>query len=100
MPADPTGLPFCLEGQYGQGMDRFERIATLDDEVQAEALDTLLSGQGIPHVMTSYHDAALDGIFQGARGWGHVEAPAAFKAQILSILADLKSNPSALPPRE
>ncbi|HNQ90710.1 MAG TPA: hypothetical protein PKM73_19010 [Verrucomicrobiota bacterium] len=81
-------------------MDRFERIATLDDEVQAEALDALLSGQNIPHVMACYHDTALDGIFQGSRGWGHVEAPAAFKAQILAILADLKNTPSPSPPDE
>jgi len=81
-------------------MDRFVRIATLDDEVQAEALDALLSGQNIPHVMASYHDAALDGLFQGSRGWGHVEAPEAFREQILTILADLKNRPSASPPCE
>jgi hypothetical protein len=81
-------------------MDRFERIATLDNEVQAEALDTMLSGQGIPHVMVCYHDTALDGLFQGSRGWGHVEAPEAFREQILTILADLKTKPSPLPPNE
>jgi hypothetical protein len=81
-------------------MDRFEKIATLDDEVQAEALDALLSGQDIPHLMACYHDAALDGLFQGSRGWGHVEAPQAFKDQILAILADLKNKPSPPPPRD
>ena len=81
-------------------MDRFERIATLDDEVQAEALDAMLSGQNIPHIMACYHDAALDGIFQGSRGWGHVEAPEAFREQILTILADLKTKPCPLPPNE
>jgi hypothetical protein len=44
--------------------------------------------------MACYHDAALDGISQGARGWGHVEAPEAFKEQILAILAELKNKPS------
>ena len=86
--------------QYGWGMDRFERIATLDDEVQAEALDAMLSGQDIPHLMACYHDAALDGLFQGSRGWGHVEAPAAFKDQVLAILADLRNKPSPSPPQE
>jgi hypothetical protein len=81
-------------------MDRFAKIATLDDEVQAEALDALLTGQNIPHVMACYHDAALDGLFQGLRGWGHVEAPEAFKDQVLAILADLKSTPSSAPSHE
>jgi len=81
-------------------MDRFEKIATLDDEVQAEALDAMLSGQDIPHFMACYHDAALDGIFQGSRGWGHIEAPEAFKDQILTILADLKNKPSPSSPHE
>jgi hypothetical protein len=81
-------------------MERFERIATLDDEVQAEVLDAMLSGQEIPHIMVSYHDAALDGLFQGSRGWGHVEAPGGFKDQILTILDDLKrkSAPGSPPP--
>lgn len=77
-------------------MDRFTRIATLDDEVQAEALDAVLTGQNIPHLMVSYHDTALDGLFQGSRGWGHVEAPEACAGQILAILADLKSRPASL----
>lgn len=79
------------------GMDRFVRIATLDDEVQAEALDAVLSGQDIPHLMVCYHDTALDGLFQGARGWGHVEAPEAFKDQVLAVLADLRSKRDSPP---
>jgi len=86
--------------EYTGGMDQFERIATLDDEVQAEALDAMLSGQNVPHLMACYHDTALDGIFQGSRGWGHVEAPEAYREQILAMLADLKNKPSSSPPHE
>ena len=41
----------------------------------------------------SYHDSAYDGVFQLSHGWGFVEAPAEFKAEILDILDDLKQTP-------
>jgi hypothetical protein len=68
----------------------FEKIAVLDGEVQAELLDGILSSQGIPHIMQSYHDSALDGLFQAQMGWGHVAAPAAFRREIEDILEALK----------
>ncbi len=74
-------------------MERFEKIVILDSEVQAERVDAVLSDRGIPHVMRSYHDSALDGLFQGQRGWGHIEAPQSFKEEILGVIADLKSEP-------
>ena len=39
--------------------------------------------------MLSYHDTAYDGLFQGGRGWGHVEAPAEFREEILATIAGL-----------
>ncbi len=76
----------------------FEKIAVLDSEVQAELLDEVLCGQKIPHLMRTYHDSAYDGIFQSQMGWGHVAAPARFRAEILSILENLKRQ--AEPPEE
>jgi hypothetical protein len=43
--------------------------------------------------MQSYHDSALDGLFQGQRGWGHIEAPEPFKDEILTVVEDLKAGP-------
>ena len=57
------------------GSVKYEKIAVLDNEVQAEALDALLTEIGIPHEMISYRDSAMDGLYQATRGWGHVEAP-------------------------
>ena len=79
-------------------MEKLEKIVVLDDEVQAELVDSLLSDAGIPHIMRTYHDAALDGLFQGAKGWGHVEAPAEYRNQILAIITDLKQPPE--PPKD
>ena len=80
-------------------MDDVEAILTLDTEVQARLLDSVLTSQGIPHVMRSYHDSAYDGIFQGPRGWGRIEAPAEFREDILAIFNDLERE-SPLPEDE
>ena len=58
---------------------RFEKAVVLDNEVQAELMDEILSGRDIPHIMQSYHDSALDGIFQAGKGWGVILAPANFE---------------------
>ena len=74
--------------------DRFEKIAVLENEVQAEALDALLAERGIPHEMKSYRDSALDGVYL-SKGWGHVAAPQEQAAAVLQALKDLSSPPGA-----
>ncbi len=76
----------------------WHKIAVLQNEVEADLLDIELNSQGIPHVMVSYRDTALDGLFQTLRGWGHVEAPDEAKDQILSILKEISQKPEG--PRE
>lgn len=81
-------------------MEKSEKIVVLDDEIQAEVVESILSEEAIPHIMRTYHDAALDGLFQGSKGWGHVEAPAEYRDQILAIVASLKQKASSVPPPE
>ena len=76
-------------------MQKLEKIAVLDNEVQAELVDSVLEERGIPHLMRSYHDSALDGIYQARSGWGHVEAPPEAKAEILAVIEDVKRQASA-----
>lgn len=74
--------------------DEFEKIVVVENEVEAELLDSTLSEMNIPHVMRSYHDAAFDGLLQSSMGWGHVEAPPEHHQRIKEIAAELKkSNP-------
>ncbi len=75
-------------------MKNLERIAVLENEVQAQVLDGLLKERRIPHVIRSYHDSAYDGLFQSSHGWGHIEAPRKSKKGILSMLDDLKRQVS------
>jgi hypothetical protein len=77
-------------------MDKVEKIAVLDNEVQAELVDSVLSERSVPHIMRSYHDSAYDGIFQTGGGWGEVEAPVSFKAEILNLIADIKRQASSV----
>jgi shikimate 5-dehydrogenase len=67
-------------------MDDYVKVIILDNEIEAQLLDSILEERDIPHLMVSYHDTAYDGLFQTQKGWGHVSAPAPFKQEILEIL--------------
>ena len=69
---------------------RWEKVAVLAHEVEAERLGVELNNRNIPHLLRSYYDSALDGLYQSARGWGHVQAPAQYKDAILSVLNDIR----------
>jgi hypothetical protein len=78
-------------------MAEYQNIVVLGNEVQAELIDALLEERAIPHVMRSYHDSALDGLFQGGNGWGHVEAPGEYREEILAIFEEVKNQSAAAP---
>ena len=73
-------------------MSELKKISVLDTMVQAQMLESMLKEHGIPHVIKTYHDSAYDGLFQGPKGWGHIEAPAEHECEILSILEDLRNR--------
>jgi hypothetical protein len=76
-------------------MDKLEKIAVLDNEVQAELVDSVLSERDIPHIMRSYYDSALDGLFQSRAGWGHVEAPESCRDEVLAVINEIKRQASS-----
>jgi hypothetical protein len=75
-------------------MEKFEKVSVLDNEIQARLLESVLMEMGIPHMIRTYHDTALNGLFQGQFGWGHVETPPEFKDKIIAIINDLSKNSS------
>lgn len=77
--------------------ERLEKVAVLDNEVQAELMDGVLSGRDIPHIMQTYHDSALDGLYQMGKGWGVILAPASFREEILAALADIRRQSQSSP---
>jgi hypothetical protein len=67
----------------------FKKIVVLENEIEAQLMDSILTERQIPHLMRSYHDSAYDGIFQVQKGWGHVEAPESYRDEIMAIQEDL-----------
>ena len=81
-------------------MSGVEKIVVLGNEVEARLLDSILTDRGIPHVIASYYDSAYDGLFQASRGWGHVEAPAEYRDEIVAIHNDLVPDGNKQEPPE
>lgn len=67
----------------------FKKIVVLENEIEAQLMDSILTEREIPHRMKSYHDTAYDGIFQVQKGWGHVEAPESYRDEIIAIQQEL-----------
>ena len=65
------------------------KILTLENEVEARMLSALLDENGIPHILKSYHDSALDGVFQLQKGWGHIEALPEYRDKILNLYHEM-----------
>ncbi|MDI6754968.1 MAG: hypothetical protein QME78_11330 [Thermodesulfobacteriota bacterium] len=67
----------------------YKKIVVLENEIEAQLMDSILTERQIPHRMKSYHDTAYGGIFQVQKGWGHVEAPESYRDEIMAIQEDL-----------
>ncbi|MGE5839762.1 MAG: hypothetical protein ACM34H_07485 [Deltaproteobacteria bacterium] len=73
-------------------MEDYVKVSVLDNEIEAQLLDSILAEREIPHLMVSYHDTAYDGLFQTQKGWGHVSSPPPFKQEILEILDSIRKE--------
>ncbi len=73
-------------------MNDAQKIAILENEVEANLLSSILEERNIPHIIKSYHDVAYDGVFQFTKGWGVINAPLVHKEIILEILDDLRKQ--------
>ena len=66
-------------------MNRYKKILVLENEIEASLLIKRLDEAGIPYVVKSYYDSALDGLYQAQKGWGHIEAPEDYRNTILNL---------------
>lgn len=73
-------------------MEDYRNIATLENVVEAQLLDTILTEREIPHLLQSYHDSAYDGMYQLQMGWGCITAPESCQKTILYILSGLRKD--------
>jgi hypothetical protein len=70
-------------------MDKTEKILILNNEIEASLLSSILQEKSIPHIIRSYHDSVYDGLFQVQSGWGHLEAPPAFRDEIMRVYSEI-----------
>jgi len=70
----------------------FVDVAVLENIIEAQVIESILTEQKIPHRIRSYHDTAYDGLFQVQKGWGQLCAPHTYKQEILDILNDIRSR--------
>ena len=75
-------------------MEDYVRAAFLDNEIEAQLLESILQQRDIPHLVRSYHDTAYDGLFQTQLGWGYVSSPPAYQEEIKEILSDRRNQAS------
>ena len=74
-------------------VENYIKIAILDNQFEAQMLESILKERGIPHLLKSYYDTAFDGLYQTQKGWGHISAPDQYSKEIKEILSDLKKTP-------
>jgi hypothetical protein len=81
-----------------QPMDAYVKVASLDNDIEAQLLHSILTERDIPHIMRTYYDTAYDGLFQTQKGWGFVSAPKDYHDEILEIIADVRNGAGPLEP--
>jgi hypothetical protein len=72
------------------------KILTFKNEIESILLDEILTEKNIPHIIHSYHDSALDGLWQAQSGWGHIDSEEEYRQEILEIYENM-SKESLLP---
>lgn len=71
---------------------KYQKIITLENEIEARLLASILDQENIPYLLKSYHDSAYDGLWQMQKGWGYIEAPENFKGKIISVYQGIKEK--------
>ncbi len=72
--------------------EQFIKIAVLENAIEAQLIDSILTDRDIPHRIRSHHDTAYDGLFQAQKGWGEIQAPKPYQAEIMDIIDRVRKN--------
>jgi hypothetical protein len=70
------------------GQQDFVRVKVLQSVFEGQQAEALLKEAGIDCMVVSYHDTAMDGIYQEGKGWGEIRVPESRKAQAEEALAE------------
>ena len=73
-------------------MSRLVKILSLSNQFEAMLLGEILNEREIPHIIKSYRDSALNGIWQTQSIWGHLEASEEFRDEIMEIYNNISKE--------
>jgi len=73
-------------------MSELTKILSFSNQFEAMLLSELLTEREIPHIVKSYRDSALSGLWQTQSLWGHLEAPKEFKDEIMEIYDNMSKE--------
>ncbi len=71
-------------------MEKTGKVVTLENEIEAQLIHSILEERNIPHIVHTYHRMAYDGLFQLTGGWGHIEALPRYHDEIISVYKSIK----------
>ncbi len=71
---------------------KFVKISNLENTIEAQLLESILTERDIPHNIRSFHDTAYDGLFQFQKGWGKISAPLNYKKEVMEILSSIRRS--------
>ena len=72
--------------------EEYTKVLTLENEIEARLLDSILNERNMPHLITSYYDTAYDGLYQTQKGWGSISAPDAYHEEIKEIISFVRKE--------
>jgi ketol-acid reductoisomerase len=75
-----------------KAMEVYKKGPILENQFEAQLLESLLRERGIPCMVRSYYDTAFDGLYQTQKGWGYVSAPEEYLHEIDAILLELREG--------
>jgi len=70
----------------------YKKVTTLENEIEARLLDSILNERNVPHLIISYYDTAYDGLYQTQKGWGYISAPGAYLEEIREVISYLRKG--------
>jgi hypothetical protein len=80
--------------------EKFVRLRVVQSLFEGQRLQALLQAAGIPTMLNSYGDTAMDGLYQAQKGWGEIRVPESRKAEAEKILEESAPATTGLPDEE
>lgn len=71
--------------------ETFITVGVIENAIEAQLLASILTERKIPHRIRTHHDTAYDGLFQAQKGWGDIEAPSRYQAEIEKIIDQVRN---------